>query len=66
MKLNTLTDAPCQMTVGRAFLYICHYVKTCERGGVKDFEQRLRVHGFFPVDPYSRIIMESQCSATDQ
>ena len=40
------------------------YVKTCERGKVKDFEQRLSVYnavrynGFFPVDLF---IMESQC-----
>ena len=45
---------------------ICLHMSLCEGGGVKDFEQRSRVHGFFPVDPFSRIIMESQCSATDQ
>jgi len=38
IKLNTLTDVPYQMTVGGAF------VKTCERGRVKDFEQRSRVY----------------------
>ena len=44
------------------------YVKTCERGRVKDFEQRSRVYNavrynaFFPVDPDDRVTMESQCS----
>jgi len=40
------------MTVGWAFVYVC------ERGRVKDFEQRSRVYNavrynvvFFPVDP---------------
>ena len=37
-KLNTLTDVPYQMTVGGAFVYVC------ERGRVKDFEQRSRVY----------------------
>ena len=48
------------MMVGGAF---ATYVKTCERGRVKDFEQRSRVYNaFFPVDPDNRVIMESQCS----
>ena len=34
----TLTDVPYQMTVGGAFVYVC------EKGRVKDFEQRLRVY----------------------
>jgi len=38
IKLNTLTDVPYQMTVGWAF------VKTCERGRVKDFEQWSHVY----------------------
>ena len=45
------------------------YVKTCESGRIKDFEQRSRVYnvvrynaGFFPVDPDNRVIMELQCS----
>ena len=60
IKLNTLTDVPYQMMVGGAF---ATYVKTCERGRVKDFEQRSRVYNaFFPVDPDNRVIMESQCS----
>ena len=37
-KLNTLTDVTYQMTVGGAFVYVC------ERGRVKDFEQRSRVY----------------------
>ena len=41
IKLNTLTDVPYQMTVGGAFVYV---VKTCERGRVKDFEERSRVY----------------------
>ena len=60
------------MTVGGAFVSIC------ERGRVKDFEQRSRVYNavrynavfitrsvitwFFPVDPDDRVIMELQCS----
>ena len=50
IKLNTLTDVPYQMTVGGAFVY-------CERGRVKDFEQRSRVYNavhynmFFPRGP---------------
>ena len=37
------------------------YVKTCEKGRVKDFEQRSRVYNmFFPVDPDDHVIMESQ------
>ena len=41
------------------------YVKTCERGRIKDFEQRLRVYNavrynaFFPVDADHRVIMET-------
>ena len=34
----TLTDVPYQMTVGGAFVYVC------EKGRVKDFEQRSRVY----------------------
>ena len=52
IKLNTLTDIPYQMTVGGR---LCTYVKTCESGRVKDFEQRSRIYntvrynaGFFP------------------
>ena len=41
IKLNTLTDVLYQMTVGGAFVYD---VKSCERGGVKDFEQRSHVY----------------------
>ena len=55
-KLNKLTDVPYQMTVGGAFVYVC------ERGRVKDFEQRSRVYNavfitwsvithFFPRGP---------------
>ena len=47
------------MTVGGVFVYVC---ETCERGRIKDFEQRSRVYNavrynavhcnaFFPVDP---------------
>ena len=39
------------------------YAKICERGRVKDFEQRSRVYNeFFPVDHYDRVIMELQCT----
>ena len=47
------------------------YVKTCERGHVKDFEQRSRVYNavlfdaVFPVDPDDRVIMELQCTLTN-
>ena len=43
-------------------------MKTCERGRVKDFEQRPRVYNavrynaFFPVDADDRVIIESQCN----
>ena len=39
------------------------YVKTCERGRVKVFEQQSRVYYavFFTVDPDDRVIMELQC-----
>ena len=39
IKLNKLTDVSYQMTVGGAFVYVCD---TCERGRVKEFEQRSR------------------------
>ena len=63
IKLNTLTDVPYQITVGKAFVY------GCERGRVKlkDFEQRshvynaVRYNAFSPVDPDDRVIMEPQC-----
>ena len=55
-----------------AFSWVGHlftYVKTCERVGRVDFEQRSRVYNtvrynvvFFHVDPDNRVIMESQCS----
>ena len=51
MKLNTLTDVPYQITVGEAFVYV--YEKTCERGRVKDFEQRSRVYNLF-LFPWTR------------
>jgi len=63
IKQNTLTDIPYQMTVGHLFTY----VKTCERGRVKDFEQRSRVYNavcynaFFPLDPNDHGMMESHC-----
>ena len=41
IKLNTLTDVPYQLTVGGDLFT---YVKTCERGSVKDLEQWLRVY----------------------
>ena len=54
------TDVPYQMMVGGAFVT---YVKTCERGRIKDFEQQSHVYNaFFPVDRDNRVIMESQCS----
>ena len=50
-KLNTLTDVPHQMAVGGVFVYVfaVYYVKTCERGRVKDFEQRSRVYKCGPL-----------------
>ena len=53
IKLNTLTDVPYQITVGKAFVYVC------ERGRVKlkDVEQRSHVYNavrysaFFPRGP---------------
>ena len=64
IKLNTLTHVPYQMTVGHLFTY----VKTRERGRIKDLEQRSRVYNavhynasFFPVDLDDCVIMESQC-----
>ena len=38
IKLNTLTDDPYQMMVGGAIVY------ACEKGRVKDCEQRSRVY----------------------
>ena len=45
------------MTVGEAFVFVC---ETCERGRVKDFEQRSRsiITRFFPVDSDECVIME--------
>ena len=43
IKLSTLTDVPYQMTVSGAFVYVC------ERGRVKDFEQRSRIYNGFAV-----------------
>ena len=54
------------MTVGGAFVYVCD---NCERGRVKEFEQRSRyitrsvITLFFPMDPEHRVIMESQCTS---
>ena len=66
IKLNTLTDVPYQIKwVGHLFMY----VKYCERGRVKHFEQRLCVYNvvrfnvFPPVDPDDRVIMESMCTS---
>ena len=50
--------------------HLSMYVKTCERGRIKDFEQRSRVYNevrinpLFSVDPDDRVIMESQCIYT--
>ena len=52
------------MTVGRVFVYVC---ETCERGRVKDFEQRSRVYNAVCYNAFcsrgptdDRVIMESQ------
>ena len=42
IQLNTLTDVPYQMTVGRVFVYVC------ERDRVKDF---VYITHFFPRGP---------------
>ena len=42
IQLNTLTDVPYQMTVGRVFVYVC------ERDLVKDF---VYITQFFPRGP---------------
>jgi len=62
IKLNTLTDVHTKLQwVGHLFTY----VKSCERGRVKDFEQRSCVYyvvhynSFFSMNPD---IMESQCT----
>ena len=38
------------MMVGGAFVYVC---ETCERGGIKDFEQRLRVYNMVRYNSFS-------------
>ena len=64
IKLNTLMFHTKLRWMGHLFTY----VKTCERGRVKDFEQRSCVYNavcynaFFPVDPDDRVTMKSQCN----